>query len=65
MCRFYFLTFLYVLSLPLLNSPVLGSTLMEESDAPKTFSSLRVTVLGRATCQSLENRVLMMVKIEN
>ncbi|MBX9697265.1 MAG: hypothetical protein K2X53_04180 [Alphaproteobacteria bacterium] len=65
MCRFSFLTFVCVLSLPLLRSPVLGSTLVEESDAPKTSSSLRVTVLGRATCQSLENRVLMMVKIEN
>jgi hypothetical protein len=65
MCRLYFFTFLYVLSVPLLSSPVLGSTLREESDAPKTSSPLRVTVLGRAICQSLENRVLMMVRMED
>lgn len=60
-----FVLFFSVLTFRLLNFPVFGSTLTEERADLQIRAPLRVTVLGRATCPSLENRVLMMVKIED
>lgn len=65
MRRTFFLFFFSALTFPFLSSALFGSLVAEETADLQTPSPLRVTVLGRAICQSLEKRVLMMVKIED